>query len=80
MYQSTRGQVRGMTFEDALFSGYCADGGILVPAEIPTIDRETLRGWNALSYVELATNIVGMYAGDETPVDRIRGWNIYIYE
>lgn len=64
-YTSTRGGVRDLTFEDALFTGYATDGGILVPEEIPTVSAETLKSWGHLSFVELAKEIVSLFISEE---------------
>ena len=42
-YQSSRGGVRDLSFEDVLFSGYAPDGGLFVPSSVPRLSRETLR-------------------------------------
>jgi hypothetical protein len=57
-YKSTRGGVHGLSFEDALYTGYASDGGILIPESIPVISKETLKSWVPLSYKELAKKIV----------------------
>lgn len=67
-YCSTRGGVNGVTFEDALYTGYAEDGGILLPEKIPFITKETLASWAKLSYVDIVKNIVPYFVGeDEVP-------------
>ena len=68
-YTSTRGGVRNLTFEDALFTGYAADGGILVPDKIPVISKKTLVRWSKLGFVDLAKEIVPLFV-PETEVPR----------
>ena len=41
-YQSTRGGVRGVSFEDAVLSGYAPDGGLLVPELVPLFTAQQL--------------------------------------
>lgn len=80
-YSSTRGDVTGRTFEEALFTGYAADGGLILPETIPKIDVNKLKSWAKLSYVELAKKIVPLYVGeDEIPSSDLSGkftmvWN-----
>lgn len=67
-YKSTRGDVTGQTFEEALFTGYAADGGLILPETIPKIDAKELTSWAKLSYVELAKKIISLYVDeDEIP-------------
>ena len=42
-YQSSRGGVKDLSFEDVLFAGYAPDGGLFVPSSIPRLSLETLR-------------------------------------
>ncbi|XP_045189483.2 threonine synthase-like 2 [Mercenaria mercenaria] len=64
-YGSTRGGVRDLTFEEALFTGYACDGGILLPQQIPSVPIETLKSWKDLSFVELAKKIVPYFISEE---------------
>ena len=47
-----------------LLSGLADDGGLYVPARYPQVSPEELERWRALSYAELATEIVALYADD----------------
>ena len=64
-YLSTRGGIRGATFEEALFSGYASDGGIYLPEDIPKVPKETLKKWSTLSYPELVRQIMPMFISEE---------------
>lgn len=64
-YASTRGGIRDLTFEEALFTGYARDGGLLLPQHIPTVTLETLVSWKDLSFVELAKKIIPYFVSDE---------------
>ncbi|KAL9181169.1 hypothetical protein ACHAXT_009974 [Thalassiosira profunda] len=59
----------------ALFSGYAPDGGLLVPASLPTIDGDDLRLWSTLSYAELACTVLRMFVSpaeiDDEDIKRI---------
>jgi threonine synthase len=73
-YKSTRGGVHGLSFEDALYTGYASDGGILIPESIPVISKETLKSWVPLSYKELAKKIVPLFVTeDEIPMSKLDG-------
>ncbi|KAF1790999.1 Threonine synthase, N-terminal [Phytophthora cactorum] len=58
-YRSTRGGVRGLSFEQAVLTGLAADRGLLVPEvnEFPTLPADALEKWASLSYQELASEI-----------------------
>ena len=64
-YQSSRGGVRDLSFEDVLFSGYAPDGGLFVPSAVPTLGRETLRSWAGCSYPEVAKRFLPYFIGEE---------------
>ncbi|XP_071949026.1 threonine synthase-like 2 [Antedon mediterranea] len=68
-YQSTRGGVTNLTFEEAIFSpGYVADGGILMPQNIPHLSQQELQEMSSLSYVGLLKRIIPMFISkDEIP-------------
>lgn len=64
-YGSTRGGVRDLSFEEALFTGYASDGGILLPQQIPSVTSEVLASWKGLSFVELAKKVVPYFVTEE---------------
>lgn len=60
---STRGDSLG-SYCDVLLEGLAPDGGLAVPAELPQFDAAQLERWRELSYPELATEIIGLFATD----------------
>ena len=73
-YQSTRGIVKDCTFEDALFSGFLSDGGIMLPQSIPTLDKETMKSWAKLSYTDLVKKVLPYFISPEDiPTDDLHG-------
>lgn len=46
-----------MTFEEALFSGYANDGGLLVPECIPQSMESMHYAYNPCTYVKLKMNL-----------------------
>lgn len=69
-YISTRGQVTPVRFSDAVMTGLAADGGLLVPEQIPDV-RAKLADWSSLSYHELAFEILQMYT--DLPDEDLKG-------
>ncbi|WP_442592688.1 threonine synthase [Parapusillimonas sp. JC17] len=63
-YRSTRGGMAPQAFSDILLEGLAPDGGLALPERIPTIDADTLEAWRALSYAELAAEVLGLYIDD----------------
>ncbi len=63
-YVSTRGRAPERSFTEILLSGLADDGGLYVPDHYPRVTPEQLESWRSLSYAELATEIVGLYATD----------------
>ncbi|XP_032542686.1 threonine synthase-like 2 isoform X1 [Chiroxiphia lanceolata] len=60
-YISTRGGTRAVDFEGALFSGYAPDGGLFMPQNIPSLDRDTLRRWSSLCYRGLVKELCSLF-------------------
>ena len=79
-YTSTRGGVGNLTFENALFTGYATDGGILVPEEVPVVSGETLKSWSRLGFVDLAKEIVSLFVPEEEiPRIDLNGEKTYLF-
>jgi len=66
LYKSTRGQVKGLSFEDALFHGYAQDGGLLVPHSIPALSPKTLTEWRKLqlTYPQVVSRVVRLFVDE----------------
>lgn len=69
---STRGGMQPQPFSETLLEGLAPDGGLAVPAEMPTVDAETLERWRALTYPQLATEVIGLFATDVPREDLAR--------
>lgn len=63
-YISTRGQAPELTFEDAMLTGLARDGGLYVPAEIPTMSKDEIAALAGLSYEEVAFRVMRPFLGD----------------
>jgi len=80
-YRSTRGGVSGLSFEQAVFEGLAADGGLMVPDEVPLVSPDTLRRWSALSFGELAYEIAACFVSEaEIPHSDLRTLMAKSYE
>ena len=62
-YKSTRGGISGLTFCETLLMGLAPDGGLLLPESIPNIS-DNLESWRSLSFVELAQEVIAIFADD----------------
>lgn len=56
-FESTGGQVRGVSFEEAVFTGFATDGGVLMPEEVPQFRREELAAMRGLGYPEVVKKV-----------------------
>jgi threonine synthase len=63
-YCSTRGQVKGISFTQAVMMGLADDGGLLLPEEIPTLDSAELEQLSQLTYPELAFQVISRFVDD----------------
>ena len=68
-YLSTRGDATPRAFSDILLEGLAPDGGLYLPQAYPQVDAATLARWRALSYPELAFEILSLYIDDIPPED-----------
>jgi threonine synthase len=68
-YLSTRGDKTARRFCDILLEGLAPDGGLYLPATYPKIDSTTLTRWRALSYADLAFEILSLYIDDIPATD-----------
>ena len=62
-YISTRGGTLG-EFSDILLEGLAPNGGLAVPETLPQLTADDLERLRSLSYPELATEIIGLFATD----------------
>ncbi|MFD5213585.1 threonine synthase [Microbacterium sp. NPDC058345] len=63
-YISTRGGMQPQPFSETLLEGLAPDGGLAVPERMPHVDSETLERWRALTYPQLAAEVLGLFATD----------------
>jgi len=63
-YISTRGGMTPQPFSETLLEGLAPDGGLAVPEQLPQVDTETLERWRALTYPQLAAEVLGLFATD----------------
>ncbi len=68
-YVSTRGQAEPVSFVDACLTGLAPDGGLYVPEAWPQIEPAKPNE----SYVDVATRILSVFAGDSLSAEDVRG-------
>jgi threonine synthase len=64
LYISTRGGASPQHFSDILLGGLAPDGGLFLPERYPRVDAQQLEAWRALSYADLAFEILRLYIAD----------------
>jgi threonine synthase len=70
-YISTRGQSPAQRFTEILLGGLAPDGGLYLPETYPQFSAEDLTRMRAMSYAELAFEILSRYA-DDIPAEDLR--------
>lgn len=60
-YLTTRGGIRGASFQEALLSGYAPDGGMFLPESLPKFTRAEIQSWVALSYPQLIEKFLRLF-------------------
>ncbi|TLM69291.1 MAG: threonine synthase [Deltaproteobacteria bacterium] len=68
-YLSTRGQVRGIPFKQAVMMGLAEDGGLLLPESIPQFTPGDLDALAKLDYPELAFQVMARFIDDIPSAD-----------
>ncbi len=63
-YVSTRGSAPDLSFEEAMLTGLARDGGLYVPAEIPTMSTGDIAALAGQSYEEIAFRVMRPFIGD----------------
>ena len=63
-YISTLGDQTERRFCEILLEGLAPDGGLVVPTELPKLDKATLEQWRGLSYQELSFEVISRFATD----------------
>lgn len=63
-YKSTRGAINPIPFSETVLMGLADDGGLIIPEEIPQLNKETLLTLRNLPYKELALYIMGLFIDD----------------
>ncbi|MBS1073608.1 threonine synthase [Gluconobacter sp. Dm-73] len=73
-YRSTRGELTAdaPNFSDILLAGLAGDGGLYMPESWPKISPQTLREWRALSYPDLAAEVIALFTEGAIDVDTLR--------
>jgi len=64
LYISTRGHADRKHFCQILLEGLAPDGGLYLPERYPQVHADTLAKWRALSYHDLAFEILSLYIDD----------------
>ncbi|MEM6711942.1 MAG: threonine synthase [Pseudomonadota bacterium] len=57
-YLSTRGSPERLSFADALLAGLAPDGGLYVPADVPTFDAAKIRAMRGKPYASVAFEVI----------------------
>lgn len=64
-YVSTNLNASPVTFSEALLRGLAPDGGLYLPSSFPLLQPGELEAMTGLTYPELASEIVGKFAGND---------------
>ncbi len=72
-YVSTRGTAPVLTFEDAMLTGLARDGGLYLPAEIPTLSADDISAMAGQSYEQIAFRVMRPFTGDTFTDAEFRG-------
>ena len=70
-YISTRGHAAAQQFSEILLAGLAPDGGLYLPDAYPQVSAAELDAWRALSYADLAFEILSRFATD-IPAEDLR--------
>ena len=68
-YISTRGGTLGQ-YSDVLLEGLAPNGGLAVPETLPRLSADDLERLRVLTYPQLATEIIGLFATASSQLKR----------
>ena len=71
-YISTRGQAPELSFEEAMLTGLARDGGLYVPAEVPTLTADEMSAMAGQPYEDIAFRVMKPFIGDAFNDDEFR--------
>ena len=71
-YVSTRGEALELSFEEAMLTGLARDGGLYLPATIPTLSHDEIRALNGVPYEDATFRIIRPFTGDTFEDDDLR--------
>jgi len=71
-YLSTRNGAGPVDFRDVVLSGPASDGGLHVPAHLPSISPEAIASWSWLPFDELVWRVVSPFVGDALDEQTLR--------
>jgi len=71
-YFSTRDKNLSFSFKDILLRGLAPDGGLFLPSEIKKYNQTDLKNLSALSYVDLATEIIFNFCKDDIEKNQLK--------
>lgn len=71
-YVSTRGTAPELPFHEAMLTGLARDGGLYVPAEVPTLSADEIRDLAGQPYEEIAFRVMRPFLGDSFTDEEFR--------
>ena len=71
LHVSTRGDAPALGFQDVLLAGLARDGGLYVPAKLPTLSPATLAGFAGQPYAAVAETVLGALVDGEIADDAL---------
>jgi len=71
-YFSTRGDTEPVSFNQTVMMGLASDGGLLLPATIPTFSENEIEKLATRPYTEIAFTIFSRFTGDDIPETDLR--------
>ncbi len=72
IYHSTRDIENTVSFKEAVIKGLASDGGLFVPESIEKLSKEFFDNIEDMSVVDLATEVMKPYVGDEIPETELK--------
>lgn len=63
-YKSTRGKIKNISFKEAVMMGLAEDGGLIIPEQIPQLDKSDLQSLSTMDYQTLTLTIMEKFIDD----------------
>ena len=76
-YRSTRGGISGVSFQEAVLSGFAPDGGLFLPESLPRFTSDEFKSWVGFTYPRLIEKFMRFFLSQKDATDQEISGDLY---